>query len=91
MSTQEVPERYQPSDRVIDDSDRLKELYCHRDLSIREIASEYASVSRAAIGQALIKHGINDGNEDTAEQPDSHNNNCDRGTDPPEVDWSRVA
>lgn len=60
MSTQthQLPERYRPATRLVDDKDRLAELYCHRNLSIREIADEYANVSRASVGRAVREYGL---------------------------------
>lgn len=57
-TTQQLPERYRPSTRLVDDKDRLTELYCHRNLSIREIADEYATVSRASVGRAVREYGL---------------------------------
>jgi len=57
-TTQQLPERYRPSTRLVDDKDRLAKLYCHRNLTIREIADEYATVSRASVGRAVREYGL---------------------------------
>lgn len=86
MSTQSVPPRYQPSERVVDNRDRLRELYCQRGLTIREIASEYAEVGRSAVCDAIHDHGIAE--EANTQTSDSNKKNTDRGTDPPS--WTDV-
>jgi len=58
MST--TPNKYQPSPRLIDDRQRLRELYCVRELTIVEIANTYASVGRTRVHQALQEHGLID-------------------------------
>ncbi|TKX83337.1 hypothetical protein EXE43_24785, partial [Halorubrum sp. SS5] len=63
MSTQSVPSRYQPSERVVDDRDRLHELYCQRGLTIREIANQYAEVGRSMVCDAIHDHGLTDEEE----------------------------
>lgn len=93
MSTQSVPSRYQPSERVVDDRDRLRELYCQRGLTIREIAAEYAEVGRSRVCDAIHDHGLDEEAkraEIEKDVCDFHNKkNTDRGTDPPT--WSDVA
>lgn len=85
MSTQPIPPRYQPSERVVDNRDRLRELYCQRGLTIREIAAEYAEVGRSTVCDAIHDHGLNNEEEP---QNGSTKKNTDRGTDPPT--WSDV-
>jgi len=83
-----TPSKYQPSERLIDNPDRLYELYCSRDLSIREIAEQYAEVGRTRVSESLNEYGITDDEccEDDGE----------RGIDPPSprqttrVSWSEV-
>ena len=78
MSTQQIPPRYQPDDRVVDDRDRLRELYCNRGLTIREIANEYAEVGRSTVCDAIHDHGL-----DNETEPPEPKRKSDRGTDPP--------
>lgn len=84
-----TPSKYQPDDRLIDDPEQLRKLKHDEGLSIREIAEEHAEVSRTAVHEALVEHGIT---EKTVE-PDTPNTSCDshRGRDPPSsnrIDWS---
>lgn len=67
MSTQ-MPSRYQPSDRLVDDRDRLRELYCSDGLTIREIAQEYAEVGRTKVSDAIREHGIDEEIEQTKKE-----------------------
>jgi len=87
MSTESMPSRYQPANRVVDDRDRLRELYCKRDLTIRQIASEYAEVGRSRVCSAIHEHGLTD--EEQPADYSSNKRNSDRGTDPP--DWSMLS
>jgi len=82
MST--TPNKYQPSPRLIDDRQRLRELYCVRELTIVEIANTYASVGRTRVHQALQEHGLIDSSTES--------NKHDRGHSPPseQIDWSDV-
>lgn len=92
MST--VPAKYQPSQRLIDDPDELRRLYCKEGLSIREIADEHAEVGSTAVGEALQEYQITDGFDAAVDSK--------RGTDPPtttdtsttvrpdQPDWSNV-
>jgi len=86
MST--VPPKYQPSTRLVDDPEQLRQLYCEEKLTVREIADNHAQVGSTAVGEALQEHGItgDNGSEDSK-----------RGIDPPvrpvsteTVDWSTV-
>jgi len=86
MSTQSVPPRYQPAERVVDNRDRLRELYCKRGLTIREIAADYAEVGRSRVCDAIHEHGLND--EADVQTSDTNERNTDRGTDPP--NWTDV-
>lgn len=56
MST--TPARYQATPRLVDQPQRLRELYVEHDHSIREIAEDYADVGRTAVSEALRDHGI---------------------------------
>jgi hypothetical protein len=84
MST--TPQRYQPEPRLIDQPDRLQELYWEDGLSANEIAEQYAEVSATRILQVFDEYGI--------ETRSPHNGTSDgeRGTDPPadEVNWSSL-
>jgi len=72
MST--TPARYQPDTRLIDDPSELYRLYVERDLSIREIASEHASVGRTKVSEALDDHGITDDEAITSADTESDEN-----------------
>jgi hypothetical protein len=80
-----VPNKYQPTQRLINDPKRLYELYVEEDMTIREIADKKATVSRTRVGDALKEYGIT--NDET---------NNSRGRDPPPKDsgggvtWSRL-
>jgi len=81
MST--TPTKYQPSARLIDDAERLRQLYRSDGLSVREIATYHAEVGQTAVYEALDEYGILD-NDDKQQS----NKQCTRGHDP---DWNRVA
>jgi len=53
-----VPERYRPDDRLIDDAERLETLYVQNGLTIREIATTHADCSKTRVGKALDEHDI---------------------------------
>jgi hypothetical protein len=72
MST--TPERYQPTQRLIDDPERLRELYCEKELSVRAIAEKHSSFGTTRVYEALKEHGICHGES-----------NSRRGTDPPQA------
>jgi hypothetical protein len=90
MST--TPQRYRPSQRLIDNPQRLAELYHERDMTIREIAEQKASVSKTRVCSALHEYDITDDTQyDGAEHPDDEGTSTshgERGVDPP--NWSEV-
>lgn len=59
-----VPQKYQPTTRLIDDPDRLEELYCRDGLTVREIANQHTDYSPSAVYQALDEYGIIDEESD---------------------------
>lgn len=62
-----TPSRYQPDNRLTDDAERLRELYVHRDKTIREIAAHRdCDVSRTTVSKRLREYGITD-DEDGAD------------------------
>jgi hypothetical protein len=65
MST--TPTRYQANERLIDQPDELRRLYCQEDYSIREIAANHASVGRTRVSDALQEYDITDDDEDSQE------------------------
>lgn len=97
MST---PSKYEAATRLVDDPDRLRELYHERGLSIRQIAQNYADVGRTRVSEALREHGIQtDATDEGSLNANDGGEDCesDRGTDPParrgsesRVTWSRV-
>jgi hypothetical protein len=81
-----TPERYQPTTRLVDDAERLRELYCERGLTIRQIADHPdCEMSKTRVAQALDEFSIERRNSPT-------NTEChgERGVDPPTVDWTTV-
>jgi hypothetical protein len=82
-----VPPKYQPSPRLIDDPTELHRLYNERDLTVRTIAEDHAEVSQTRVYQALHEHDVI---EATDRDTPRHENNGERGTDPPTVNWERV-
>jgi len=58
MST--VPQKYQPTQRLIDDPEQLRQLYCRDGLTVREIARQHTDYSRSAVYDALSEYGIID-------------------------------
>jgi len=85
MSVSNTPDKYQPSQRLIDNPQRLRALYCTRGLSIVEIAEEYADVGKSRVGQKLKEYGLTD----TSSTDSTRSGN--RGSDPPHIDWSDAA
>lgn len=88
-----IPQKYEPSTRLIENESRLRTLYVERDLTVREIAEEYAEVGRTMVDQALQQHGITDGEDvDKRAEADSSNHNS-GGYDPPSVSegWTHYA
>jgi len=80
MST--TPARYQANPRLIDQPEKLRELYEDHGLTIREIASNHADVGRTAVGDALKEYGITDGEAEDATMQSSPHSGC-RGLAPP--------
>jgi hypothetical protein len=86
-----TPARYQPTQRLIDDPERLEELYCEQGMTIREIENlPDVNVGRTSINTALDEYDIQRENACGHDTNQSH-----RGTDPPspsttDVDWSAV-
>lgn len=77
---------YQPSTRLCDDPQRLRELYCRQDMTIETIAEEHATVGRTWLSKKMREYGI------TTEGSSDSTRSGNRGSDPPEsVDWSTVA
>jgi len=83
MSTQ-VPNKYQPEPRLIDDPAQLRKLYHEKDCSIREIAQHHAEVSSTRVYEALDEYGIIDESATSMKQSE-------RGCDPPSLNWTKVA
>lgn len=100
-----VPQRYQPSQRLVDDPDELARLYRDEDKSMRAIAEEDAEVGLTRIHEALHEYGIiefDDSEESSqssfdktneSEESDNSINQHKRGRDPPSPstpNWSAV-
>lgn len=100
MSTANTPAKYQPSQRLIDNPQRLRALYCTRDLTIEQIADEYAEVGTSRVGQKLKEYGLTDTNSTDStrsgnrgsDPPESEiqqgRSSAKADSDPPTVDWS---
>jgi len=88
MSTTKTPSKYKPSNRLIDNPQRLRALYCTRGLTIEQIAEEYATVGKSRVGQKLKEYGLTECNCDNSSDSTRSSN---RGSDPPQqIDWSEV-
>jgi len=82
MST--TPQRYRPSQRLIDNPQRLAHLYHEQDMTIRAIADQEASVSKTRVCSALHEYDIiDDGSRDSTSTV--------RGIDPPDAPETTVA
>lgn len=62
-----VPQQYQPSDRLIDDPTRLRELYCDKGLTVMEIADYHAELGRTKVNEALNEYSIIENCEETTD------------------------
>lgn len=82
-TTNPMPDKYSPPERLVDNKDRLQQLYCKDGLTIREIATEYAEVSRSVVCNAIQDHGLTD-EDSLKENHKDENDNSDRDVDPPE-------
>jgi len=81
MSTANTPNKYQPSERLIDNPQRLRALYCSRGLTIEQIVDEYAEVGKSRVGQKLKEYGLTECNCNNSSDGTRSGN---RGSDPPE-------
>jgi len=95
MSTTDIPQRYQPSQRLIDNPQKLREYYVTKDMTIRAIAQEKAEVSKTRVRQALHQHDIISETDSIDQRCDNdRSTQCDchdeRGVDPP-TDWTQLA
>jgi len=95
----QIPSKYQPDPRLIDDPEELCYLYCTEGLAIREIAQEYSDNSYTAVYDALDEYGIRDEPCTVCGGQHDHSGGdvtgpvgaSERGFDPPvSVDWSEV-
>ena len=83
-----IPNRYEPTQRLIDNRRKLARLYFEKDLTICEIADQHSEYEKTTVYEALVDHGILTKNDDQK--------NCCRGTDPPpdqtkqDVDWTEL-
>ena len=77
----ETPQRYRPSNRLIDTPRELRRLYVEEDYTVREIAATHATVSSTRVYEALVEYEIITNNETTDDE-------CSR--DSPVVDWSQI-
>ncbi len=84
-----VPNRYEPSQRLIDNRRKLARLYLEKNLTVCEIADNHSEYEKTKVHEALVEHGIIQTNANN----DSHSN---RGTDPPsdqtesKIEWSKL-
>jgi len=85
-TTQSNP--YEPTQRLIDNPSRLRELYITRDLGYRTIADEYAQCSKSTVRRAIQEYGIDEEYEQVQREKKSR-----RGLSPPQpqpkdLEWS---
>jgi hypothetical protein len=83
MST-DLPNKYQPEPRLIDDPAQLRQLYHEQGCTIREIAQQHATVGSTRVYEALNEYDIMDESATSMKQSE-------RGCDPPSLNWSNVA
>ncbi len=57
---------YVAEPRLVDNPDELRQLYVERNLTLREIAAEHATLEKTAVWEALREYGIIS-NDDTSE------------------------
>lgn len=69
--TNTTPQKYRPDPRLIDQSEKLRHLYCERDLSIREIVNNHAETSVERVYHALDEYDLLDNGTDTQETADT--------------------
>jgi hypothetical protein len=74
---------YEPEPRLIDDPERLKELYHTDGLSIRAIAANHTVLSHTAVFQALKKYGLQN-------KTQQHTDTGTDDTDTEDVTWQRM-
>ncbi len=63
-----TPSKYQPSERLIDNQERLRKLYCDDGLTVREIAEQEATVGKTRVSEALKEYGITSEDDSDVEQ-----------------------
>ena len=62
---------YEPNSRLVDNPEKLRKLYHEKDLTMQQIADEYASLGRTSVHNRLHEYGIvGDENEATSEVRD---------------------
>lgn len=84
-----TPSRYQPETRLIDNPDRLHELYHEQNKSVRAIAANHAEVSSTRVYEALEEHDVITDQPEQSVQADSSVSDGRRGKNPPvQLDWS---
>jgi hypothetical protein len=67
-----TPQKYRPAPRLVDQPEQLRHLYCERDLSVRDIATEHSEMSVERVYHALTEYGIvsDDADEQATTPPD---------------------
>jgi len=74
---------YEPEPRLIDDPERLKELYHTDGLSIRAIAANHTVLSHTTVFKALKKYGLQ---KETRQRDRTDTNE----TNAEDVEWQRI-
>jgi predicted secreted protein len=82
---------YEPTQRLIDNPTRLRELFITKDLGYRTIANKHAQCSKSTVRRAIQEYGIDEEYEQVQREKKSR-----RGLSPPQpqpkdLEWSDVA
>ena len=82
---------YEPTQRLIDNPTRLRELYITKDLGYREIADKHAEYSKSTVRRAIQEYGIDEEYKQAQREKKSR-----RGLSPPqpqtkELEWSDLS
>jgi len=88
-TTQSHP--YEPTQRLIDNPTRLRELFIQKDLGYRTIANKHAQCSKSTVRRAIQEYGIDEEYKQIQQRKDSR-----RGLSPPQsqskdLEWSDIS
>ena len=82
-----VNNKYVPEPRLVDDPERLEELYCEQDLTIIEIADEHAEHEKTSVYNALVEFGLTNLDAEEASSDQSDHSDSSKNSS---VNWSRM-